>query len=192
LNVYAAEYADLMGSARDDGAGLLALEQERFGVDHAEAGRWLAEAWNLPDSIAAVAGHHHDPPTGALDTVDIVRLACPLASLIGFSVSERAAAPSFDEIAAALPAPDREALFDRLSILQAEVGQQISSIGGETPAIVRMPLSVHVDAEEEAELASDYPQPQDGADPSPSRAWLLGAGLVALAVLTGWLLRHCR
>ncbi|MGD0435632.1 MAG: HDOD domain-containing protein [Bryobacteraceae bacterium] len=30
-------------------------------MDHAEAGRMLAERWKLPPEMAAIAGRHHDP-----------------------------------------------------------------------------------------------------------------------------------
>lgn len=41
---------------------LLRGEREILGFDHAEAGQALAEAWNLPMSLAAVIGGHHAPP----------------------------------------------------------------------------------------------------------------------------------
>src|SRR6185369_8329535 len=35
-------------------------ERDAFGVDHAQAGAWLGEAWALPASIVEAAGAHHD------------------------------------------------------------------------------------------------------------------------------------
>ena len=32
-----------------------------IGVTHAEIGGWLAEKWNLPESLVQAITHHHDP-----------------------------------------------------------------------------------------------------------------------------------
>lgn len=46
------------------------LEQATFGVDHAEVGGWLLEAWNLPPLIVeAVRQHHGDEARGGLSRV---------------------------------------------------------------------------------------------------------------------------
>ncbi len=68
--------------------GLLILEAERqeLGLDHAVAGKWLAERWELPEAyVAAIWLHHH--PAGSLDDtaypiglVDVVALADLLAT----------------------------------------------------------------------------------------------------------------
>jgi putative nucleotidyltransferase with HDIG domain len=39
---------------------LVVREREAFGVDHAQAGAWLGEAWMLPTSIVDAARAHHD------------------------------------------------------------------------------------------------------------------------------------
>ncbi len=58
-------------------AELVAREREAFGVDHAQAGAWLAEAWQLPFAIASTAAHHHDrlEPAATLATPAMVNLA---------------------------------------------------------------------------------------------------------------------
>jgi putative nucleotidyltransferase with HDIG domain len=52
-------------------------EQATFGIDHACAGAWLAEAWGLPPLIVEAAAHHHDPIVAgqALDPALVVNLA---------------------------------------------------------------------------------------------------------------------
>lgn len=74
------EYASMLEAAPDlDGAPapLEARERAVFGIDHAQAGAWLAESWKLPVSIVEAAAHHHDPmPSGApLHGSTIVSLA---------------------------------------------------------------------------------------------------------------------
>lgn len=39
----------------------LTAEQEVLGLDHAEAGGWLARSWNLPDKLIEPVSSHHDP-----------------------------------------------------------------------------------------------------------------------------------
>ncbi len=55
------------------------LEQATFGVDHAEVGGWLLEAWSLPPGIVEAVRLHHDPEArGGLPRVLAVtnRLVC--------------------------------------------------------------------------------------------------------------------
>ncbi len=50
----------VLGGA-DEGSDLQTLERELVGVDHAEVGAWILEAWSLPPGIIeAVRGHHGD------------------------------------------------------------------------------------------------------------------------------------
>ncbi len=42
-----------------DGEDLASKERTHLGVDHAEVGGWLAEAWRLPPSIVAAIRDHH-------------------------------------------------------------------------------------------------------------------------------------
>jgi len=43
---------------------LLEAEKEILGASHAEFGRMLAESWNLPHSLSAAIGYHHEPEKG--------------------------------------------------------------------------------------------------------------------------------
>ena len=56
---------------------LVVREREAFGVDHAQAGAWLGEAWTLPTSIVEAAHAHHDELAAgtALSAPVIVNLA---------------------------------------------------------------------------------------------------------------------
>ena len=61
----------------DGDTPLVVREREAFGVDHAQAGGWLGEAWSLPPSIVEAARTHHDElaPDTALSAPVIVNLA---------------------------------------------------------------------------------------------------------------------
>ena len=53
-------YFPLFRQAGNDEHQLVELEEEAFGVDHAELCAHLLSLWQLPDSVVeAVAGHHH-------------------------------------------------------------------------------------------------------------------------------------
>ncbi|MEM7260489.1 MAG: HDOD domain-containing protein [Planctomycetota bacterium] len=55
----AAAASDQLGGLR--GAELMSVEDEVFGVDHAEAGAWAVGQWHLPSEISlAIADHHRD------------------------------------------------------------------------------------------------------------------------------------
>jgi len=69
----------------DRGAAAMAREEDRHGVDHTRAGKWLGEAWGLPQRVVeAIWLHHH-----ALDTVKLIAGAprliavCTLSDLLG-------------------------------------------------------------------------------------------------------------
>ncbi len=53
--------------AASTGEAMLEAEEREFGVNHCQAGEWLAQRWRLPESIAsAVVGHHEVPSSATL------------------------------------------------------------------------------------------------------------------------------
>jgi len=40
------------------------LEQEIFGVDHCQVGRWMAKSWNMSPTLIDAVSNHHDPSKG--------------------------------------------------------------------------------------------------------------------------------
>jgi putative nucleotidyltransferase with HDIG domain len=57
-------YWDTVGGA-DESEAVEQRERETFGVDHAEVGGWLLEAWALPPIIVESVRQHHDPEARA-------------------------------------------------------------------------------------------------------------------------------
>lgn len=53
-------YKSIVDQQKRCGTGLMALEREQFGIDHAELGAAVLEQWQLSDVISLVALHHHD------------------------------------------------------------------------------------------------------------------------------------
>jgi putative nucleotidyltransferase with HDIG domain len=52
------DYWRLVGVAED--CDVHAIEAANFGVDHAEVGAWILEAWSLPPAIVEAVRQHHD------------------------------------------------------------------------------------------------------------------------------------
>ena len=61
------EYEELLDSAPLSGQPVHALEAATFGLDHAEAGKWLTQAWNLPKLFMDCAWLHHQPESVLAD-----------------------------------------------------------------------------------------------------------------------------
>lgn len=102
---------------------LLERERQAFGLDHCEAGAWLAHSWGLPQDLEAVIAGHHQPPSGtAFDLADLVRITVLLADVLGFDVMPAAHPYGLAEIRSMLPPagqyrfdPEQEALVARLT-----------------------------------------------------------------------------
>lgn len=112
-------YKELMAEAERKSIDILVREEELFGVDHPEAGKWLAEQWNLPKLLADVAARHHAEPTpGEADMLAVVRVACRVADCIGFQAVRSQRPTELQEILCGLPgsAASRVSLdYDRLA-----------------------------------------------------------------------------
>jgi putative nucleotidyltransferase with HDIG domain len=97
-------YKNLLDEADEKTIDILGREEELFGVDHPEAGKWLAEQWNLPKLFADVASQHHSGPApGEADMVALVRVACRAADCIGFAAVRTHRPVELQEILRGLP-----------------------------------------------------------------------------------------
>jgi putative nucleotidyltransferase with HDIG domain len=66
----------IMRAALDDGLSFEQAELQVLGIDHAEVGATLLQAWHLPEEIVRVVRFHHMPQmimenTGAIDAVHL-------------------------------------------------------------------------------------------------------------------------
>jgi HD-like signal output (HDOD) protein len=104
LLAYPNEYAELLRHAERNALELLDLEHQELGMNHCEAGRVLAEHWNLPPDFQIVAARHHDPQNNAtVDLLTLVHLGCRLADSLGFWVVQPLQPCSPEEIQQSLP-----------------------------------------------------------------------------------------
>lgn len=73
------QYAPLLlKGVRCHDARLAFLEQERFEIDHCEAGGWLCDQWQLPSILSDAVRYHHHP-------VEEVAQALPLTKIIALA-----------------------------------------------------------------------------------------------------------
>ena len=56
-----AAYREVVAEASETGASLVAIEEARLGIDHAEIGACLLGLWGLPNAIIQIVHHHHRP-----------------------------------------------------------------------------------------------------------------------------------
>ncbi len=80
------ESTEILGRVRG-GLAFVSAEREVLGVDHAEVGALVAEAWRLPAAVASVARWHHAPDAvpevAGRELVDLVHAADGLAHALG-------------------------------------------------------------------------------------------------------------
>ena len=132
LVAYPAEYERIIRNAAARCLDLLDFEREEFGMEHAEAGRVLAERWGLPLGLAQIAGRHHDPCEGTtLNLLSIVHVACRLADALGYDVVRPLTPLDVDTVLAELPARGRIKLGKSPVELCAQIEQSIVDYGSE-------------------------------------------------------------
>ena len=60
IRYYPKEYDECIARAAQSGVPLHEMEEETFGINHAELGGMLAEQWKLPDFLQEAIRSHHD------------------------------------------------------------------------------------------------------------------------------------
>jgi putative nucleotidyltransferase with HDIG domain len=191
LVAYPQEYERVIRGAADHGLDILDFEREEFGVDHAEAGRALAEQWGLPLELRVIAGRHHDPSEGSeLDLLRIVHVACRLAEILGYDIVHALAPQDVDAVLDELP-PDARALLKKSPAeLCTKIEQRILEFdtdNADKPPEASLPaLAAAVSGEPETETASEAVDETETIPAGPSRMarWAIGAVAVMLAILS--------
>lgn len=192
LVAYPKEYEAVIRNAADRSLDLLDYEREQFGVDHCEAGRYLARRWNLPEIFRIIAGRHHDPPDGPqLDLLTIVHYACQTADAMGFDVSLPLQPRSLEATLEGLPPRAVERLLARRDEIRTLVEQQVHLYDREpkptSPAPDQAPeVAVVEDEDEEFTVDLSETEPRftelEGTG-GPGLSWVATAAAVLVIVL---------
>ena len=96
-------YSALLTDA-DPATAMLERERNAFGLDHCEAGAWLAGKWGLPEEVKRVAATHHNPPDAPEFHLEkLIQVGMLLTGVLGFDVTLPARQYSLQEIRALLP-----------------------------------------------------------------------------------------
>lgn len=120
------EYAAVLEQAT--GADLRERERHAFGMDHCQAGVWLAERWRLGEEIRHVIATHHDPPsTGDFQMADAVRVAILLADSLGFDVIAPARTFNLAEFRAMLPRPAQFRFDPDPELFKTQITEQLDA-----------------------------------------------------------------
>jgi HD-like signal output (HDOD) protein len=86
LAAHPKEFSAMLSHAAHSNRTLTEHEKRVFGVDHCEAGLWVAAEWNLPrDLFPAIWGHHEEPAPGAT-LQKVVHDACEISNSLGYGV----------------------------------------------------------------------------------------------------------
>ena len=126
---YPSRYASAVRGAHGRCVDFLDFEREQFGFDHAEAGRLLGEAWELPEEFRLVAGRHHDRCEGSeVDLLRIVHVGCRLADALGYGLVPPPAESNMSAILDTLPERARKCMQRTEEELRAEIEERIHAI----------------------------------------------------------------
>jgi putative nucleotidyltransferase with HDIG domain len=192
LVAYPLEYERVIRGAAEQSLDILDFEREEFGVDHAEAGRVLAERWNLPLELGVVAGRHHDPSEGSeLDLLRIVHVACRLAEILGYDIVHALIPQDVDTVLAELPAGARSRLKKTPAELCMKIEQRILEFDSENadkPPQAALPIIAanpeELDSGPEPGVEAPYDTEVIPAGPSRVARYAIGLAAVALAILS--------
>src|SRR5208282_2208051 len=103
--VMPAAYARVIERGADQVQDILQSERELCGIDHCQAGRSLAAAWNLPEAYLAITACDENPNAHAPGAASLVAPSCELADSLGFAVIRCRSGRSYAEILTAFPEP---------------------------------------------------------------------------------------
>jgi HD-like signal output (HDOD) protein len=120
-------YGELLGIG--NGEDLMDRERKRYGIDHTEAGGWLALNWGLPEEISQVAATHHQAPNqnGIFDLNDLVRVGVLLTESLGFDVVPPAKQYSFADVRSFLPHSAQYRFDPDPSVMMARVTERLDA-----------------------------------------------------------------
>ncbi len=110
---------------RERRSGVLDLEREAFGFDHAEVGAELAARWGLSSELSDAIRYHHSPPKDCKQPlVDIVHCADALCAMLGLGVG-------LDGLAYSLDTDARERIgldLEEMQVCLADLAEHLSGL----------------------------------------------------------------
>lgn len=126
-----ARYLQLVDSAAYHGGSLSSWEIATYGIDHSEAGEWLATSWSLPPVLCKSIRDHHQPNTGKYYSLSgILNYSCRIADALGFAALEtyESTDAPVEEFVAQLPEPVRSRLRVTIPELQELIASRVNAL----------------------------------------------------------------
>lgn len=77
MDRFSDHYTQIYETTSSDKIPMFELEQEMFGLNHAEIGRVIASNWNLPEALINAIGFHHQP--------FLAPSHCEITAIVGFA-----------------------------------------------------------------------------------------------------------
>jgi HD-like signal output (HDOD) protein len=104
LQSYASEYAPVLLNEYELPEDILRAEIVAVGVNHCDAGAWLAKTWGFPGSFADISARHHDSiEMTSSDLLYVIQMACLLADSIGFCTVAYKSLPDYASAIGRMP-----------------------------------------------------------------------------------------
>lgn len=95
------EYKKIIAEAETKDVFIFDAEKNYFGINHADAGAWIAQKWNFPRSLVEVIEYHHKPHLSKNVTMQtaIVHLSDILIRAKGFGFAGDNSVPAINNAA---------------------------------------------------------------------------------------------
>ncbi|GMT43559.1 MAG: histidine kinase [bacterium] len=121
-------YKNVIAVAKERDIYIVEAEEDIIGVNHAEAGSWLARKWRFPLSLVNSIEYHHNPSAKRPSmTIAIVHLSDTIIKMMGFGFSGDPFAHRIEQTAwdtLALTGEDLKGIF--MEIEEAILSQETS------------------------------------------------------------------
>jgi len=101
-NYFSEEYKEVATTARKDKKWIRTVEEDLMGIDHCEAGQYLASKWHFPPPVIEAVEFHHNPgkPENKSGTMAaLTHVADFSCNQIGIGSSGNEKDPELDEVA---------------------------------------------------------------------------------------------
>lgn len=98
LKTYPKEMTPVLTALHENAQEVLQAERAALNVDHGLAGSWLVKSWALPQDFREVCERHHEEPKlRDSEILQLARVACVTADLLGFPAVQCRCVPSYRE-----------------------------------------------------------------------------------------------